>query len=217
MKNILIRLFYKFLVRPWLTFIIGVNFNNQEIFENLNQYIIVANHNSHFDMVSILAALPGIKLKTTKAVAASDYFGKSDWVVKAMHLFLNSILISRDRNENEPSAIDILDVHLKHGNSLVMFPEGSRGKPGLITNFKKGIAILLKNNPNIPFIPVYLDGFGRVLPKDSKVILPLVCKVRFGKPVFINSDDTNVILSEVKAAIFDLQNNDERDRNKFDF
>lgn len=217
MKNLFIRLFYSLIVRPWLTLIIGVSFQNRKILKEIDQFIIVANHNSHFDSVSIMAALPGNKLKNTRAVAAGDYVGKTFLARTAMSFFFNAILINRKISRGEPSVLNILDEQLKKGRSLVLFPEGSRGKPGVITDFKKGIAFLLKKNPNVPFVPVYLDGFGRVLPKDKIIIIPLVCKVRFGEPVFPKNDDIDSILEEVKEAIMKLKNKDERDRNLFEF
>ncbi|MCH2224189.1 MAG: 1-acyl-sn-glycerol-3-phosphate acyltransferase [Crocinitomicaceae bacterium] len=217
MKHIFLRSFYALLVRPWLKYIIGVNFQNREIFNDLDQYIIVANHNSHFDTVSIMAALPGKKIKSTSAVAAADYFGKTSLASRATNFFFNAILIHRKNNEGGPSTLDILDEQLKKGQSLVLFPEGSRGKPGVIKDFKTGIAVLLKQNPTIPFVPVYLDGFGRVLPKDNKLIIPLVCKVRLGSPIYPKNEDIDAILDEVKKAVLELKNNDERDRNQFEY
>ena len=76
MKNLFVKIFYAFIVRPLLKIIIGVRFENRATFNELDQFIVVANHNSHFDTVSIMAALPSDKLKTTKAIAAGDYFGK---------------------------------------------------------------------------------------------------------------------------------------------
>ena len=64
MKDLLLYLFYQLIVRPWLTLIIGVRFSNRQVFDNVRQFIVVANHSSHFDMVSIMAALPWRKLKT---------------------------------------------------------------------------------------------------------------------------------------------------------
>lgn len=217
MKNLIKCTIYSIIVRPWLKYIIGVRFENRDIFKNLDQFIIVANHNSHFDALSIMAALPGDKLKTTRSVAAVDYFGKSKLTTNHTNFFFNAILIKRKKTDKDKSAIDILDQHLKNGTSLLLFPEGSRGKPGVIADFKSGIAILLKNNPHIPFIPVYLDGFGRVLPKDKTIIIPLICKVRFGEPKYIQFPEIEMILDEVKTSILDLKNKDERDRNKFEF
>ena len=217
MKNTIVRIIYRLIIRPWLTLIIGVKFENRKTFDNLDQFIIVANHNSHFDTVSIMAALPGKKLKSTSAVAAGDYFGKNSFSSLLMSFFFNAVLIDRARKENQPSTVEVLSDHLKKGNSIVIFPEGSRGEAGVITDFKKGIAILLQENPNIPFVPVYLDGFGRVLPKDKTLIIPLICKVRFGEPVFPKRHDTTSILEEVREAILKLNKEDERDRNQFDF
>ena len=216
MRNIFVRFFYAFLVKPWLTYIVGVSFKNTEVFKGLDKFIIVANHNSHFDTVSIMAGLPAKKRQHTCAVAARDYFGKtsvSGWLMK---LFFNAVLINRNRKEGEPSSIEILDGKLKEGKSIIIFPEGSRGSPGAISNFKKGVAILLKKNPTVPFIPVYLDGFGRVLPKDSLLIIPLICKVRFGAPLFSSNENIELTLEEVKEAILKLKQKDERDRNQFE-
>lgn len=218
LKYIFIKVFYALIIRPWLTLFIGVKFENREIFDDKNQFIVVANHNSHFDMVSIMAALPGRKLKHIRSIAAGDYFGKSKFTTSITQFFFNSIMISRKRKEGEPSGIEVLDDCIKRGKSLVLFPEGSRGQPGVIAEFKSGIAIILKKNPGVPFIPVYLDGFGRVMPKDKTIILPMVCKIRFGEPIYIDSSkDVDSILEEVKAAILGLKNTDEEDRNQFTY
>ncbi|MEL6674526.1 MAG: lysophospholipid acyltransferase family protein [Bacteroidota bacterium] len=217
MKQLFIQIFYFLIVRPWLSLIIGVRFENKAVLNEARRYIIVANHNSHFDMVSILAAVPIRKLKHTYAVAAADYFTKTPFRDWGMRTFFNAILIRRQKEAGQPSAIEQLDGHLKDGRSLIMFPEGSRGEPGVMADFKKGVAILLKNHPSIPFVPVYLDGFGRVLPKNSNLIVPLVCKVRFGKPIYPETEDIDEILEQVKTAILDLREKDERDRNRFRF
>ena len=77
--------------------------------------------------------------------------------------------------------------------------------------------MLLKENPEVPFIPVYLDGFGRVLPKDARLIVPLNCTVRFGEPVHPKGQSVDEILIEVKEAIINLKSRDERDYNNFKF
>lgn len=217
MRYLIVRIIYALLIRPWLKYIIGVRFEGLENLKKANQVIIVANHNSHFDTVSIIAALPWNKLKTTHAVAAGDYFGKSSWSAMLTKFFFNAILIKRKKKEGEKSAIGQLDTYLKKGESLVLFPEGSRGRAGVISEFKNGIAVLLQRNPQIPFIPVYLDGFGRVLPKDKYLIIPLVCKVRFGEPILAGDKNVEDNLQKVREAILELRNKDERDRNQFDF
>lgn len=216
MGNLFARILYLILIRPWLRHFIGVKFENREALKVDKQYIIVANHNSHFDSVAIVAALPNHKFQKTRTVAAGDYFGKYSLTRGLMKFFFHAILINREQKPNEPSALDVLDAELKKGYSLILFPEGTRGTTGVMQDFRMGVAVLLKNNPDIPFIPVYLDGFGKVLPKNKYLIVPLVCKVRFGEPIYPNKGDVNEILENVREAVLDLKNQDERNNNHFE-
>ncbi len=217
MSKFFARVVYFLLVRPWLVYVVGVRFVNRDILDTTKQCIFVANHNSHFDALSIMAALPPKSFNHTKTVAAADYFDQNKFTRALMKFFFNACLIRRKKDENGPSMIDQLDKEVKDGYSLILFPEGSRGRPGVVSNFHKGIAVLLMQNPKIPFVPIYLDGFGRVLPKGQSLIIPLVCQVRFGKPVYVNSTEIDEIMDTVTGAIFKLKEKDERDRNRFTF
>lgn len=216
MSNLLARILYLILIRPWLRHIIGVQFENRKALEKKRQYIIVANHNSHFDSVAIMAALPNHKFKSTRAVAGDEYFGKSALSRWLMSFFFHAVLIKRQPDENDPSAIDILDAELKKGKSLIIYPEGTRGTDGVVKDFKSGVAVLLKKNPEIPFVPVYLDGFGKVLPKNAYLIIPLVCKVRFGDPVYAKQQSVEEILEFVQDEVLKLQSPGARNNNHFE-
>lgn len=217
MKKVLLPYFYKLLVRPWLKYIIGVQFENEKVISEHDQYIIIANHNSHFDTVSILASLPSNKLLNTFPIAAGDYFGRNKLTKWATQTLLNTLHINRARTGEGVSAISILNDELAAGKSLVLFPEGTRGRPGVVEDYKSGIAVLLKKNPGLPFIPVYLLGFGRVLPKNKSMIIPLNCKVRYGKPVIPDPNmSVDEILALTKQSILALKKADERDYNKFE-
>ena len=61
---------------------------------------------------------------------------------------------------------------LGRGEILVVFPEGSRGAPEQMTRFKTGVARLAEAYPDTPVTPVYLQGAGRSLPKDAKLLAP---------------------------------------------
>lgn len=217
MKRLSLPLFYSLFVKPLLKYLIGVSFENRNVFDNIDQYIIVANHNSHFDTIAMMAALPSRLLLNTFPVADGDYFGKTSFKAWATQFFVNTIMINRNKEAGNESAVDLLDGYLKGGRSIIIFPEGTRGRPGIMSDFKKGIAVLLLQNPQIPFIPVYLDGFGRVLPKESNLIIPLNCKVRFGKPLYAHGEKIDKLLHIIKEAILDLKSHDERDSNKFAF
>jgi 1-acyl-sn-glycerol-3-phosphate acyltransferase len=215
MKTFFANIIYLLLVKPWLTLIIGVRYVNRNVFKGVDQCIIIANHNSHFDVVSIISTLPYRLRKKTCAVATIDYFGSSTLTKKLMSFFFNAILIHRNRKEGEMPALDILDQHIKAGRSLIIFPEGSRGEAGELAEFRKGVGVILSQNPGLPYIPVYLDGFGRVLPKKSFLILPMVSKVRFGEIQYPGSTRPAEIIEEIKASVLSLKGSFPRDRNKF--
>ena len=61
---------------------------------------------------------------------------------------------------------------LTRGEILVVFPEGSRGVPEEMTRFKTGVARLVEFCPDAAVTPVYLQGAGRSLPKDAKLLVP---------------------------------------------
>lgn len=218
MKNFLLHIFYDYMVIPWLKHIIGVSFENAGVLKEARQYIIIANHNSHFDTVTIMASLPRKNFLNTHPVAAGDYFSRSRALNFASKDILNTIHINRKRTENGLSTIDVLNGLLKNGKSLLLFPEGTRGEPGVMKDFKSGIAVLLKKNPGLPFIPVYLVGFGRVLPKDGTLIVPLNCKVRFGDPIVPDPDlSVDEILKLTQEAVLSLRKSDEREYDRFAF
>lgn len=216
MRAFFSKILYVILIRPWLKLIIGVRYRNKKIVNDTPQYILVANHNSHFDTLSIMAAIRYSQFKKTHAVAVEDYFGKTSLSAAAVRFFFNAILIGRSSKESKKDPIQQMSKALDKGQSLILYPEGTRGQPGVMQDFKRGVAVLLKDHPNVPFIPVFLEGFGKVLPKSKTLILPMNCTVRFGKPVFPKSTEIEDILGEVKTAILALQKRDERYTNDFE-
>ena len=64
---------------------------------------------------------------------------------------------------------------------MILYPEGSRGIPGVMSNFKKGLGYLIQRNPDVDVIPVYLDNVYKTLPKGKKIILPYNCSINFGE------------------------------------
>jgi 1-acyl-sn-glycerol-3-phosphate acyltransferase len=72
---------------------------------------------------------------------------------------------------------------LKRGEILVLFPEGSRGEPEEMTRFKTGVARLAEFCPEAAVTPVYLQGAGRSLPKDAKLLVPFNTTAVIGNPL----------------------------------
>jgi len=210
MKKIFYFVLYRLLLRSFLKIFVGVNFEINDAFKKARQCIIVANHNSHIDTVAILASLPFHMLDKVHPVAAIDYFGKNKISSFLSEFFVNALLVERkskeEVEEKSSKAIDKMIAYLDKGESLLIFPEGTRGEAGRNEKFKKGIAVLLTLRPKIPFIPIYLKDTGNALPKGDGMLVPYDSYVFVGSLTWINPQSSiEEILKLVESSIFSLQ------------
>ncbi|NNJ13243.1 1-acyl-sn-glycerol-3-phosphate acyltransferase [Chloroflexales bacterium ZM16-3] len=149
-------------------------------------FIIAANHNSHADTAVILTALPRHARKRFVAAAAQDYFFQGGpWQFFSRVLF-NAIPIARDRRGGQ-DPLRHASRALREGYALLLFPEGTRSKDGMIGPFRGGIGRLIAEFPGTPVIPTYLSGTARVMPKGKHFPRPYKVTVRFGEPMLIKA------------------------------
>ena len=83
------------------------------------------------------------------------------------------------------------------GYSLILFPEGTRGKSEQMGKIKSGIARILSLRPEVKYIPVFMTGMGRSLPKGKMILLPYKASVYYGIPTLVKSTDTHEILDQI--------------------
>ena len=145
------------------------------------QCIIAANHNSHVDIMILFRLFHLSQINNVKTIAAKDYFSKGLIGYMARSVF-NSILV--DRRTSARETLDILTREIEAGHSLIIFPEGTRGKPGVIKEFKSGIGKLSLDFPDIPIYPVYLSGAEKTLPRGAQVPVPFTVIIKVLEPVY---------------------------------
>ena len=201
MKKIILIIIYSFFWRNFLKIFIGLKYINRKTLKNKKQFILIANHNSHMDTMAIMSAIPSRYIHKVHPIAAVDFFGGSLLNKILMRYLVNATLIKRDRNDTENDPIDAMDKMIKKYRSLILYPEGSRGTPGIMTNFKKGLAYLIQRNPNIKVIPVYLNNIYKTLPKGRKLIIPYNCSIEFGEPIQFRSFELDDILNDSEIAL----------------
>ncbi len=165
------------------------------------QRIYFANHQSHLDWVLIWAALPRELRVRTRPIAARDYWTSSpfkQWLTTAV---FNAVYVSRTRvDEQDP--LEPLVQALEQGDSLVIFPEGTRSNKDEPQPFKSGIFHLAKLFPAVQLIPAWIDNVQRVMPKGEVVPVPILCTVTFGAPLTLQPDeDKRAFLDRARAAV----------------
>lgn len=207
MRNIILKFIFSFLLRSFLKIIVGVKFDNTKFLLSEEQFIIVANHNSHLDTMTIMASLPSKILHKVKPVAAADHFGKTKLKEKLSNYFINTLLIprKRDLNNSENDPINKMIKALDQGYSLIIFPEGTRGKPEIQKPLQPGIGYILSKRPTIKYIPVFMKGMGKAMPKDDNLIIPFNSSISFGQPKTIENNNILDIVHEVENNINQLR------------
>jgi 1-acyl-sn-glycerol-3-phosphate acyltransferase len=146
------------------------------------QRIYFANHTSHIDTLAIWSALPGTLRPRTRPIAARDYWGSGLKRYIATRAF-GAVLIDRARETAGADPLQPLRDALHAGDSLIIFPEGTRGSSAVPARFRSGLYRLAEEFPQVELVPVHLDNLHRALPKGALLPVPMVCTVRFGAPI----------------------------------
>jgi long-chain acyl-CoA synthetase len=141
--------------------------------------IVVSNHASHLDMGLIKVAL-GDYGRDIVALAAKDYFFEGRWRRTYFENFTN--LRPLDRGDNPREAMREASSLLEAGQTVLLFPEGTRTANGDMAAFRPAVAWLaLKHDKDI--LPVYLEGTFRSMPRGSFVPRNRRVAVRIGEPL----------------------------------
>jgi 1-acyl-sn-glycerol-3-phosphate acyltransferase len=160
------------------------------------QRVYFANHTSHLDFVVLWSVLPRKLRALTRPVAAKDYWNSGIRKRIAVNAF-NAVLVERggksahaDRAAAARNTLDVLLEALGTENSLIVFPEGTRGNGLEVAPFKSGIYHLWLKRPDVQFVPVHLSNLNRILPKGEFLPVPVISRVVFGQALKPEKDET---------------------------
>jgi 1-acyl-sn-glycerol-3-phosphate acyltransferase len=188
----------------------GVRGHWQGAAPSAEQTLYFANHASHGDFVLLWATLPRELRAITRPVAGEDY-----WQASALRRFIghdvfNALMIRRDGSGADGDAanpVDQMAAALGAGDSLIMFPEGTRNTGDeVLLPLKSGLYHLARQCPQVRLVPVWIDNLKRVLPKGAMLPIPLACTVRYGAPIApLPGEDKAAFLARARQAMLDLR------------
>ncbi|EGQ5292416.1 lysophospholipid acyltransferase family protein [Enterobacter sp. DTU_2021_1002640_1_SI_PRY_ASU_LCPMC_013] len=148
--------------------------------------IIVANHNSHLDVLTLFTLFPLSTLVNVQPVAAADYFLRNKVIGWFALKVIGIIPVYRGAHQANPlqACVDALAAK----KIVIIFPEGTRGEPGKFAEIKSGIWHLSQQCPEVPIIPVYMHGLDRSMGKGQKIPVPFFIDIFIDEPLFYDAD-----------------------------
>ncbi|XTZ37378.1 lysophospholipid acyltransferase family protein [Salmonella enterica] len=148
--------------------------------------IIVANHNSHLDVLTLFTLFPLSTLVNVQPVAAADYFLRNKVISWFALKVIGIIPVYRGAYQANP--LQACADALAAKKIVIIFPEGTRGEPGKFSEIKSGIWHLSLQCPEVPIIPVYMHGLDRSMGKGQKIPVPFFIDIFIDEPLFYDAD-----------------------------
>jgi 1-acyl-sn-glycerol-3-phosphate acyltransferase len=167
--------------------------------------VFFANHSSHLDFAVIWAALPAPWRLHTRPVAGRDYWLRTPWRRWAADRVFHAVLIERVHVTVATNPLALMVAALDAGDSLIVFPEGTRSPDGRLQDFKPGIYHLARARPAVPLVPLHLDNLNRILPKGELLPVPFIARLACGPALHLAPEEDKVaFLARTREAILSL-------------
>ncbi len=144
-------------------------------------FVMIANHTSHLDALTLAAALPWSAARYAFALAAGDTFFTSTPAAAFAAYAVNALPVWRART----TSADLARLRARlteDGVVYILFPEGTRSRTGALGPFKPGIAALVAGSA-VPVVPCYLAGAAAAWPADKSWPRPGRLTLRIGPPL----------------------------------
>ena len=191
---------------------VTVEVTGQENIPPNTPLIFMANHQSNFDILALLACI-SVQFRW---ISKKEVF----YIPVMGHAMKRAGYISIDRENHVKSILDLDEAaqKIKNGKSLMTFPEGTRSRDGKIRPFKKGMFYLAIKS-GVPIIPLSIRGSRAIMPSKSLRIHPGKITMIIDKPIDVkkysieNHDELMTNVRNVIVHNFYNENPETRGKN----
>ena len=170
-----------------------VNVSGRNHIDKKQSYVVIANHQSAFD-IFVLYGFLNIDFKWVMKQELRKVPGIGIGCEKVGHIFI-------DRRDHESSMKTLAAAKEKivNGTSVIFFPEGTRSADGIIKDFKKG-AFKMALDLNLPILPVTIIGTKDILPNKTIDLFPGKAVMKIHAPICVKGYSQKNILKLIKKA-----------------
>jgi len=168
-------------ITPMLVTVIG-----KEKIQTNKSYVIVANHQSQYDIFVIYGWMP-VDFRWVMKIQLRDVPFLGYACYKIGHIY-----IDRSNPEAAKASINSARDRIKGGTSIMFFPEGTRSIDGRLLDFKKG-AFKFALDMHLPILPVTIVNTRNILPSKSLKLFPGRAKLIIHDPIDISQHNEEAI------------------------
>lgn len=159
-------------------------------------YVIMSNHQSHYDIPLIFATFPS---NTIRMMAKKELFKVPVWghAMKQCEFFI----LDRNNAKSAQNSLKLAQSKMQDGVIPWIAPEGTRSLNGNIQQFKKG-GFLLALETKATIVPIFIKGSEKILPaKKLQFGLNQQVDIYINKPI----DMTNVNVKDLRQVMQNMQ------------
>ncbi len=159
--------------------------------------ILMCNHQSALDIFVLLYGLPlSFRFVAKKGLFRIPFMG---WAMKCV----GHISIDRESPRDSMRALEEAKEKIKRGQSVLIFPEGTRSEDGTLLPFKRG-SFHIVSLSRVPVVPVAIYGSSLLMPKGK--VLPIksgTVWIEIGTPILAKGDKVKKaeIMEEVRKQM----------------
>ncbi len=207
-KKFLKFIFFLCIIKPYIYLVLGVNVSGAENLPKVSKgpAIIVANHNSHVDTLLLMSLFSTSQILKIHPVAAADYFCNTKLKSFIFKTLLGLIPLQRKFGKTTKEELfKEINEALRAGETIIIYPEGTRGEDNTIKEFKSGVAHIAAMNPEVPVVPFYINGPDRILPKGAFLWVPFIADVYVAEGIKYDGTPTKVFTQRIESVVTTLK------------
>lgn len=176
----------------WVTPVVA-RVEGKEHIDNNRSYVIVSNHQSHFDILLLYGWL-GIDIKWVMKSSLRNVPIIGYVCEKMEHIY-----IKRSDTKAALASINNAKKKIRNGTSVIFFPEGTRSETEALGPFKKG-AFKFAVDMGLPILPITITGTHKILPKHTLDLFPGKVRMIIHPPIEIADDHNNNVNDLMKKS-----------------
>mgnify|MGYP002623884957 CR=1 FL=1 len=201
------RLGWRAFIRTYLTLWHRLSVTGREHLPAEPPFVLICNHTSHLDAITLAAAMPASMRDRVLPLAAGDTFFETPLLSAFAAGLMNALPMWR-HNCGRHALKELRERLIEEPCGYILFPEGTRSRDGTLLPFKPGLGMIVAGTA-AKVVPCHLGGAHRAWPPGKRMPRPYKLHLRIGEPMLFDSVENRregweQIATQARAAVESL-------------